>query len=295
MVANVRFLRQMACVAVLAWPVIRAAADPVISGPDQAQVDAYTAVIHGDQARDRGDGKKAVRYYRDAESFYKSLSVDYPQWHPDIVRYRLTYCENEIASIVSKSGLAEAEFLAVPDVEEPASTNEVDPRVDKLVSENEALRAEVARLNVALRDEVAGLQSRLAGMSNQLSRSSPGNQERVEALKTENTKLAAELEKAKKHAGALRETVDLQEKELEKIDEYRARADALKVEKDRLYAEMKKARDELDHALQENRVKKLEALVTNLRAEVKAARDEEDKLRERIAALEKENAGLKRK
>ncbi|MFH0909845.1 MAG: hypothetical protein V1929_13880 [bacterium] len=306
-----RFLRQIACATVLMLLVTSAVAAAIPSDPDQVQLDAYTAVVHGDQARDRGDWKNAVRSYRDAATFYKRLAADAPQWHPDIVQYRLTYCANEIAAIAGRSGRTEAELLAAPDADVPASTNEIARRVNELSSQNDALRAELDRLNQEIqarpandsrdadvrrfKGEVAGLQAQLAGMSNELAQVSPTNGNLVASLRADHERLQAELEKARKHSIALRETIDLQEKELKKVDELRTRVDSLKGERDRLYAEMKKARNELDHALQEKRVMKLEALVTNLRVEVKMARDEEEKLRERIATLEKENAWLKRK
>lgn len=110
------------------------------------QIDAYVALIQADQARDRGNWKTAIQHYREAMKQYAMLVEKFPTWNPEIVQFRLTYCANEVQSILQKSGKTEAELLAGPAISVEDESASYKDRFDAVKREYEKAREELSRL-----------------------------------------------------------------------------------------------------------------------------------------------------
>jgi Flp pilus assembly protein TadD len=150
-------------------------AAPVFSATDPAkdQSEAYVALIQADQARDTQDFVKAVIGYRDALDRYKRLASQFPDWEPDIVQYRLTYCANQLTAIVRKTGKTEADWLA--------EQSRVDPSQDERFQ----------RLYAAINEENRYLRGRLHELEG--AEDASEWKEEAERLKTENERLVREV------------------------------------------------------------------------------------------------------
>ena len=121
-----------------AQPAARAATDLT-----QAQVSAYVTVVKADRARDRGANAEALALYTDAMAQYHAIAEQDAKWHPDIVQFRVAYCQAEMDGL---KGRPEGqppppapEELAMDDSPVDVDTLE---RIIRLESENANLRAQ---------------------------------------------------------------------------------------------------------------------------------------------------------
>ncbi|HEY8240152.1 MAG TPA: hypothetical protein VIH35_01835 [Kiritimatiellia bacterium] len=257
----------------------------------KVQTDAYLAVIQADDARDGAAWPDAVRWYRNAIGLYEDLARSRPGWHPQIVQYRLTYCANEIAQILQRTGKSEKDLLAAPVAAPDSGASEAAEANDGLLKENELLRQDVDRLNAELQAarpaaesleadgkrwqaEAEDLRAQLESLSNKVVQAAPPSRKDVKALKKENERLAYELEQARKRVNALLETLGRQKRESD---------------------------EKLAEAVRAKRIEKLEAYIKGLRADLKFSEDQIDifrrevgRLQERIAEMEKESARQKK-
>lgn len=127
-----------------AAPAATAAAAAKESPPEQ--IDAYVALIQADQARDRGNWKTALQQYREAMKQYALLLERHPNWNPEIVSFRLSYCANEVAAILKKSGKTETEILMGPALTAEDENASYKDRFDALKRDFEKVREEAAQL-----------------------------------------------------------------------------------------------------------------------------------------------------
>lgn len=127
------------------------------------QVAAYVALTRGDRARERNEPLVALAAYQEALATYKQIRERDPRWHPDVVGYRIQYCEQELGKLAhpepvqpaappapptSAAVVAEAvpEPVATPDGATPAAPAGPEAREIEL----QALRRQVADLQAAL-------------------------------------------------------------------------------------------------------------------------------------------------
>ena len=73
--------------------------------PDRLQMDAYTATIQADEARDAEDWGVAVSAYQDALIAYRRLAAEHQDWQPGVVAHRIQYCETELDRLEGRSAL----------------------------------------------------------------------------------------------------------------------------------------------------------------------------------------------
>jgi chromosome segregation ATPase len=119
----------------VAAPALRAA-DP--APPEH--LDAYVQVVQADQARDRGDFKAAVRAYRDALTLYAKLAREKPEWNPESVRFRMTYCAGEIEKVLRQTGKTEEQILSEPDISAGGELAAARAMYLSLLKEHETLK-----------------------------------------------------------------------------------------------------------------------------------------------------------
>ena len=102
-----RMVLSAGCAIVL--PVLAFGQDP---GADAAQSrrvpavdrfrEAYELLVMGDEARDAASVDEAIRLYRDALGLYLALSRQYPDWQPDVTRFRISYCDSQIEVLLRR-------------------------------------------------------------------------------------------------------------------------------------------------------------------------------------------------
>ena len=63
---------------------------------------AYQALVRADEARDGGRLAEAVDLYREAVSAYIRLARECPDWQPEVVQFRIVYCNNQVETLVNR-------------------------------------------------------------------------------------------------------------------------------------------------------------------------------------------------
>lgn len=258
------------------------------------QADAYKAVIQADLARDSGAIAEAQRLYRQALDLYDAIARKEPNWHPEIVEYRVSYCRSQIEAL---KGRTEGDLPpdgarqeAKPDI----ALAEAQQRIEQLEAENETLRNEnekaqeaqasleadmeavqKARLEApelsAAREETRGLLEQVAALSNQLVAIQLQYQSAAEQLAAEresNQDVETQLKQARKDA-----------KDVEKLRDERDR-----LKKD-LKAAKKKGGDTTDANLE-----KLTRVKEALEAELADCRTSTEQLTARLNAANEQAA-----
>ncbi len=128
--------------------------------------DAYIALVQADGARDRQDWKGAVSGYRDALSRYQRIAKSRPDWQPDVVQYRITYCENQIDSAIRAAGRLEDKWASasnsaapaqdvVAETPEPENGSAYRDRYFALVQENQYIRQRLAEMETQVQQAEA--------------------------------------------------------------------------------------------------------------------------------------------
>ena len=102
---------------------------------------AYSLLSGGDDARDSGDIAAAIDMYSKALGAYKSLSDRYPAWQPNVVKFRVAYCETQLESLVK-------DLAASPVKKDPASPKK-DPVAPKKEPNLKMLKKTAADLIVS--------------------------------------------------------------------------------------------------------------------------------------------------
>ncbi|OQW95065.1 MAG: hypothetical protein BWK77_08195 [Verrucomicrobia bacterium A1] len=164
----------------------RAADDAAES--ERALSDAYVALVQADQARDAQDWKKAIAGYREALDRYQRLSKKHPDWEPDIVQYRITYCGNQVEAITTRTGRSQKEWLAQAD---PAAESDSAYREKymALLKENQYLHQRLTELQ----DEAGDAEEESPALE---AGGEAADTNALEQLRRENEQLRAELDTA---------------------------------------------------------------------------------------------------
>ncbi|MBN1556559.1 MAG: tetratricopeptide repeat protein [Lentisphaerae bacterium] len=103
---------------------------------------AYRALVNADEARDAGRFEEAVAHYREAADAYARLGKAWPEWQPEVVRFRLAYCANQIETLRKR---LERQAPSVPEVPPPAPPGADTPGAAPPV-DPETLRAAIRAL-----------------------------------------------------------------------------------------------------------------------------------------------------
>lgn len=117
-------------------------ADRIVS----AEAAAYAVLIKADGARDRHDFQAATEQYQQASDLYRALSQTAPGWEPDVIKYRLSYCADQIQSI-KRQMMTTGKSPAARPAEEPRRAAEI---FDTLIQDNEALHRSLVEIQSGL-------------------------------------------------------------------------------------------------------------------------------------------------
>lgn len=96
--------------------------------PAQLQTEAYVQLVQGDQDLDAGRLEDALDRYQAARRAYGQLAAEYPSWETRIVRYRSSYCDNQIAEINRRIGERAAAYTAQTAATAPAAYYGTQPQ-----------------------------------------------------------------------------------------------------------------------------------------------------------------------
>lgn len=249
----IRIAAALLALAVVALPAAASARE--YSDPEQLQTDAYVALAQADTALDESRYADALVLYEDALQLYNGLADQFPSFKPSIVRYRTSYCKNQIADVQAKANGASAEPA---DAAEPADGKPAAKRGGKgkgktaeppAKSANDSAFAELD----GLRDRITSFETRLAESAATIDKLTAENQ----ALTTTNGELVNQLSKAQTQITALK-------------------------------AELKAAETDLDDSRELHlALNDAEAQTAELHAQVAELEEENDRLRDEAEDLEK--------
>ena len=76
---------------------------------------SYASMVKADLSRDGGDLNAALDGYRYALSGFVSVSQQYPELDPEVVRFRISYCDNQIESLMKAAGFRSDEPEETPE------------------------------------------------------------------------------------------------------------------------------------------------------------------------------------
>jgi hypothetical protein len=112
---------------------------------------AYATLVLADEARDQGRWEEAHASYSEALEHYRTLAKEDPKWQPEIVRYRVRYCTQQLAKLAPR--------LSPPDETDTLPGEPADPeepsqafaeKVRALTRENQYLRRRLQDLEEEL-------------------------------------------------------------------------------------------------------------------------------------------------
>jgi DNA repair exonuclease SbcCD ATPase subunit len=213
----------------------------------QDQVAAYVLLVKADRARDRKAPADALAGYREAQQAFRAIAQKDPRWQPDVVKYRLAYCENEIEKLTRLAGgesAPAAESAPTRDLVSQATTDLPAPALKPAAEPDPAVQAELAQLRQdrqAWQGEKQALLVQLQQL--QAATSSLAAAEidagQVTALEEQNNQLRADLAKLEQAATEVREDKGTT-KALKKLEQELTKAKAKQAEAE---AELKAARE----------------------------------------------------
>lgn len=105
-----------------------------------AATDAYAAMVQADESRDSEDWAGAISGYRDALGLYRRLAASQPDWESETVRYRISYCANQIEKIGRTTGQSASELVTNSTPVSPSDGEGYRERYFSLLQENQYLR-----------------------------------------------------------------------------------------------------------------------------------------------------------
>ncbi len=80
--------------------------DEIDTSSASALIDSsYSEMVRADLHRDGGDTQKALMGYRNALSGFARASERHPELDPEVVRFRMAYCDNQIESLMKAKGI----------------------------------------------------------------------------------------------------------------------------------------------------------------------------------------------
>ena len=112
--------------------------------------EAYIALVQADMARDNQEWAKAMDAYRSAIDRYRQLARKNPDWEPDIVKYRLAYCANQVEWAQRKKKAAEE---AAQDTDTLAGTDITREKYSALLQENEYIHRCLRELQEQIQEQ----------------------------------------------------------------------------------------------------------------------------------------------
>lgn len=122
---------------------------------------SYSAMVQADLNRDGGDPQKALLGYRTALSGFIKASQRHPELDPEVVRFRMAYCDNQIESLMKDMGMNGDAKPETPESREAMSSAPVQTAgatADALGIQLRAVRDQIAKRDLtAARTSLIGM------------------------------------------------------------------------------------------------------------------------------------------
>lgn len=244
--------------------VVLAAPAMVWGGPSSGQLGAYAALVLADEAHDEGSWAEAHEAYGRALKLYEELAEEQPAWHPEIVKYRIRYCQDRQAGLAPRLVAAPAASGGSGRAQRPSGTNDL---ARGYAEKALALAGE----NTYLRRRIRGLEEEL----DQLSAAGPGgeaDEEAADNLREALANVQAEADRARAELAAVQADAGNSASNLEAAvasarlehAEATARAEQTRAELIAYQAEAKNSVSNLQAALASARLEHAEAMQANL-------------------------------
>lgn len=129
------------CVALLCLVVLAFCVNARAQSPDDLYVRIHALIYEADGLNESGQGRQALEKYTEAQTSLTRLQRGFPEWAPDVVKFRLGYLESRIAEVRAKLQPAEA----VPVQKKPETP--AAPPTPEWENQLTGLRQEISRLN----------------------------------------------------------------------------------------------------------------------------------------------------
>ena len=105
------------------WPFVPKDVNPKVQA-DLLFQEAYRTLTEADGARDQRRYDEALKLYHDAMAAYAQLTREHPKWQPEVVRFRLVYCNNQVEAMRNR---LEAPGTIQPKNGSPVGPGDVEP------------------------------------------------------------------------------------------------------------------------------------------------------------------------
>lgn len=262
--------------------VLPASAATNYSDPEQLLTDAYVAVAKADTALDGADYPAAIDLYSEALALYSDMAAQFPTFKPSLVRYRNTYCQNQIAEAQARS---QGRTSKTPPPVAPADAPDQDrttassaPAKSPAPPSNSAASRRDARNETEVALEIDYLKNRIAALESELANSDT----LIETLNTENANLTISnqqlVQQLAKAQNALNERPDITAEDLS----------ALHTEIAALKSQLAAANHDLDDSRELHlALDEAEAQTAELQSKLADLTAENQRLNEEIDSLEK--------
>jgi tetratricopeptide (TPR) repeat protein len=106
---------------------------------------AYKTLLSADDARDSEHNGQAVNLYKQALEMYMDLGKKYPSWTPGVVKFRITYCNNQIDALMKMGDKPASKTDAkgnIVDATTPAGRTPPQPTARQVTREQNAMSVE---------------------------------------------------------------------------------------------------------------------------------------------------------
>ncbi|HMP74798.1 MAG TPA: hypothetical protein PKE12_00740 [Kiritimatiellia bacterium] len=209
----------------------------------QDQVAAYVAVVKADLARDAGSVAEARRHYQEAADLYTAIAKKDPAWHPDIVEFRLSYCQSQLEALRGR-----AEGVRPPDTADGQEPGRPDPATAEAMQRLVLLEEENKELHeqaITMETELAALSNRLQQAINDAQKTDPAPESKSKSRETE--KLRKEIQAGEDARAELLKERDALQKEIARITAAGSRStEEVKADLARMREQLEASARELD-------------------------------------------------
>lgn len=109
---------------------------------------SYAAMVQGDLHRDSGEKDKALDSYRRALSGFVGASQKYPGIDPEVVKFRIAYCDNQIETLMKESGVNGSRLPSSPEERDALTSSHVQTAgaaADALSIQLRSIRQQIAK------------------------------------------------------------------------------------------------------------------------------------------------------
>jgi tetratricopeptide (TPR) repeat protein len=162
------------------------------AGPDEQFVDIYNEILQAQNMETAGPSPTLAQRYREALGHLQQLQTEYPDWNPQVVKFRLEFLQEKLAKLGKFPPAADATNIA---------TNAAPDQTATLRSQIDALNASNAQLQQKLQE---GISFQPPVTSQELVQA----RQKIEALQKENALLKVTLDQQKPAANQATNVAD---------------------------------------------------------------------------------------